>query len=135
VIIKTIVFKSDPIQDPSSEFRVLTGSPESIFFFKTKRCRFSKKTKVNGLQPGFWPGLAGSIRSHWVFFPLFFLQSSRVPVQNQLNFKSTRQARPDFKTTIKNNQFWSSLMHSICFFQSQPKIAKGWKLQKKSIRA
>jgi len=38
------------------------------FFFKSKRHRFSKK-KVNGLQPGFRPDLAGS---HWVFSSLVF---------------------------------------------------------------
>jgi len=51
-------------------FRVLTGS---IFFLKkSKRRRFSKKKKVNRLQPSFLPGLAGSIGSRQIFpYPIF----------------------------------------------------------------
>jgi hypothetical protein len=39
-----------------SRFQVLTGSPcrpcQFFFFFKSKRRRFSKKTKVNGFATG-----------------------------------------------------------------------------------
>jgi hypothetical protein len=47
----------------SSGFDLVTGSPRSIsiFFKKSKEYHFSKKKKkVNGLQSGFLPGLAGS---------------------------------------------------------------------------
>ena len=82
-----------------SRFRILIGSPDcpSQFFFKSKRRYFSKKTKVNELQPGFWPDLAGSsgqpAGSHRVFpFPIF---SSSRPGSSP---GSTRQAEPGFKT-------------------------------------
>jgi hypothetical protein len=134
VIIKIIVFKSDLIQDSSFEFRVLTGSPGSIFFFKSKRCRFSKKTKVNGLQPGFWPGLVGSIRSHRVFFPLFFLQSGRVSVQ--INRISNQPAGSGRISKLRWKQSILTFPHAFnLFLPISAKIAKGWKLPKKSICA
>jgi hypothetical protein len=51
-----MVFKPDPIQARVPGFDRVTGSARSISIFKknSKRRRFSKKkTKVNGLQPGF----------------------------------------------------------------------------------
>jgi hypothetical protein len=56
---------------PRPGFRVLTGRPGQ-FFLKSKWRRFSKKkkTKVNMLQPGFWPGQPA--RSHRVFLSLIF---------------------------------------------------------------
>jgi hypothetical protein len=52
--LKTIVL--DPARSKARVpgFDWVTGSPESILFFlKSKPRCFSKKTKVNGLQPGF----------------------------------------------------------------------------------
>jgi hypothetical protein len=78
---RTIVFKPGPVQGSGSGspgFERVTGSPESIpiLLKKSKRRHFSKK-KVNGLQPGFLPGFAGS---HQVMtFPIF---SSTQPGSN-----------------------------------------------------
>ena len=100
-----IFFRPGPIQDPGSGFwqghRV---ARVNSFFFKSKRRRFSKKTKINGLQPSFWPGLARSTGSpgqqgHTEFFlSLFFLQPGPVPVSSQLNSRSIYQTRPYLKT-------------------------------------
>ena len=97
----------DPVRSKTQvpDFDRVTGSPESILFFlKSKRRRFSKKTKINGLQPSFWPGLARSTGSpgqqgHTEFFlSLFFLQPGPVPVSSQLNSRSIYQTRPYLKT-------------------------------------
>jgi hypothetical protein len=68
-------------------FRVLIGSPDRLgqfFFLKSKRRCFSKKKKkVNGLQPSFWPGLAGSTGHIGFFLPLFFLQPGPVPAPDR----------------------------------------------------
>ena len=60
----SIVLKSGlvagPVKDPGSGFW-----PGQFFFFKSKQCRFSKKTKVNG----FATGSCQLIPS--VFFPFF----------------------------------------------------------------
>jgi len=55
-----------------------------------------KKTKVNELQPGFWPGFAGSTGS-WLF--LFF---STRPGSSP---GSTRRAGPGFKTMVLHYPF------------------------------
>jgi hypothetical protein len=70
-------------------FGQVTGSPESIYFLKSKRRRFSKKTKINRLQPSFWPGQPGHTR---FFIPLFFLQPNPVPALDRPN-------RPDLGST------------------------------------
>jgi len=73
-----IVFRpdlvADPVKDLGSGF--WPSCRVNFVFFKLKRRRFSKKTKVNGLQPGFWPGLAESAE---FFLSLFFLQPGLVP--------------------------------------------------------
>jgi hypothetical protein len=50
--------------DPRIGFQVLTGSPsrpgQFWFFLNQNHVVLVKKTKVNGLQPSFWSGLAGS---------------------------------------------------------------------------
>jgi len=63
-------------------FDWVTGLSGSILVFLKNQNEviLIKKTKVNGLQPSFWPGLAGSCRSpghlgFWFF--LFFLNPAR----------------------------------------------------------
>ena len=72
--------------DSISGFRVLTGLSRSILvFFKLKWHHFSKKTKVNRLQLGFWPDLAGSTEFFFLYFffnpPRFQPRVGRVPDQ------------------------------------------------------
>ena len=79
-----------------------SGLSKSIIIFKKnkKKYYFSKKTKINGLQPGFWPGLAGStglIGLHQVFSSSIFLQPGPVPAPEQPGPRSIRQAGPGFK--------------------------------------
>jgi len=66
-----------------------------------------KKTKVNGLQPGFWPGQPGHTGS-WLM--LFFHQPGPVPAPGQPGPGSTRRAGPGFKTLmrslLKNHLQW-----------------------------
>jgi len=65
--------------DPARSKARVTGSPGSILFFKSKRCRFSKKnkTKVNGSQPGFWLGQLGRrVNPPGFSFPYFFFNSA-----------------------------------------------------------
>ena len=85
-----MVFRPDLVADPAKGlgFGFWPSFRVNFVFFKSKRRGFSKKTKVNGLQPGFWPGLAESVG---FFLPLFFLQPGLVPAPN-------RPARPGFKT-------------------------------------
>jgi hypothetical protein len=92
-----IVFRPGLVQGPGSGFWSGHRIARVNFFFKSKRRYFSKKTKVNELQPGFWPDLAGSsgqpAGSHRVFpFPIF---SSSRPGSSP---GSTCQAEPGFKT-------------------------------------
>ena len=99
--------------------RVLTGSLdfdqitrffESKFFFKSKRHRFSKKIKINGLQPD----LAGSTGSpsHFGFFLfLFFLQPGPVPAPDRPDPRSTYPDRI-LKLWVKMTSliWWSKLL-------------------------
>ena len=58
----------------------------SIFFFKSKRCHFSKKNKNQRVTTKFLTGSTGSSGQpgHTGFFiPLFFLQPSPVPVPDR----------------------------------------------------
>jgi hypothetical protein len=73
-----------------SGFRVLTGSPETIFL-KYKRRRFSKK-KVNGWQPGFW--LGHRVIPGFSFLYFFFNQAR---FQHRVGWVPGRPAGPDFK--------------------------------------
>jgi len=60
--VRNKVFKPGPVQGPGSGF--WPGRPGQFLFLKnSKRRHFSKKTKVNELQPGFLPGFAGSTGS------------------------------------------------------------------------
>jgi hypothetical protein len=81
----------------------LTGSPGRLGHLKkkSKRRRFSKKTKVSGCNQVFDrvnpPG-------HTEFFLLlFFLQPGPIPASSQLGPGSIRQARPGFKTMVIMN--------------------------------
>ena len=92
---------------PRPGFQVLTGSSgrSDQIFFKSKRRRFSKKIKVNGLQLG----LAGSTKSTG-FFPLLFF------------FNPTRfqpRARSGFKIMIYCNRafFLGRILLTILFYQ------------------
>jgi len=85
----SIVFRSRPVQGPGFGFWS-SHRVGRVNFFKSKQRRFSKKTKVNGLQSGFWSSLPGS---HRVFsYPIF--SSTR----SGSSLGSTRRAGPGFKT-------------------------------------
>jgi hypothetical protein len=114
-------FKTRP--GPRPGFRVLARSPgldrvtgsAGSFFFKSKRRRFSKKTKKKSM--GLQPGLAGSTRSPGqpvgsagstrrvsrvtpgFFFHRFF-QPGSVPIPDQPDPGSICRAEPGFKTMI-----------------------------------
>jgi hypothetical protein len=76
-----IVFKPGPVQGPGSGF--WPGYRVNLYFKKnSKRRRFSKKKKVNGLQPGV-VGLLGYTGS-WLV--LFFYQLSLVLDPGQSGF-------------------------------------------------
>jgi len=98
-----IVFKpglvAGPVQDLSFGFwpghRV--GQVNLYFKKNSKRCRFSKtknkKTKVNELQTGFWPGFAGSIRQVGRVIPdrdffYFFFNPTRVDPSGRARFQN-----------------------------------------------
>jgi hypothetical protein len=70
-------------------FRVLTASSELIFKKKLKWHHFNKKTKINGLQPDFWSGLAGS---YWVFHSLIFSSTWSSFSPGSVGSISTRRA-------------------------------------------
>jgi hypothetical protein len=85
-----------PVQGPGSEFwpghRV--ARVHSDFFFKSKRCCFSKK-KNQRVATGFLTGSPGH-PGFWLF--LFFLKPSPVLVSGQSDSGSTRRAGSGFKT-------------------------------------
>ena len=107
-----------PIQDPDF------GSSRSIFFLKKlKRCRFSKKTKINELQPDFWSSLAESPGHPKFFISLIYFKFSPVPASDWSNSKSTCWA--EFQNYKWNNlcmphriKFINNTYHFI-FFKRQ----------------
>ena len=77
----------------------------SIFFYINQNDVVLVKKKVNGLQPSFWPGFAGS---HRVFsYPIF---SSTRSGSSPGSARSTRRAGPGFKTMLCRvdsiSQYW-----------------------------
>ena len=69
------------------------GHPGKFFFFNSKRRCFDKK--INGLQPGFWPGQLAKSTGLWLL--LFFLKPNSILAPG-------RPARPDwpsFKSIIE----------------------------------
>jgi len=76
------------------EFRVLTGLPGSIFFFKNQNdvVLVKKNTKINRLQPGFWSGQPGQpgrrVTPGFVFFYFFLIRLDS-------SFGLNRRARPE----------------------------------------
>jgi hypothetical protein len=83
VLLPSIVFKLGPVQGPGSGFwpghRVgriipyLKKIQNGVVLVKKKQ----KKTKINGLQPSFWPGVSGSAGSHRIM--TFHIFSSTRP--------------------------------------------------------
>jgi len=97
------VFKSGLVDGPVqvSSFNRVIGSSWSISILKKiqNNVVLEKKTKINGLQPDFWPvftGSTGSVES-WLF--LFFLQPDQIPAPN----------RAGFQNYIKNDLFLFTL--------------------------
>jgi hypothetical protein len=120
-----------PVQGPGSRFwsghRVLTGSPDrpgQLFFFKSKRRRFSKKTKkikVNGFATGFWSGFTGLARSHRIFFSLVFFQSGPVPAPDRSGPRSTYRTGSSFKTMLVGSNLlfsWAKTLFVLVLYQS-----------------
>ena len=68
----SIVFKSGPVQDRGSGF--WPDHPGQFLFFKKYQngVVLVKETKINELQPGFWPGFAESIESYWIMIFFYF---------------------------------------------------------------
>jgi len=95
-------FKPGLVQGPGSGFWSgrWVGRVNPYFKKNSKRCRFSKKTKVNGLQPGF-VGSTGSAGSHRVMIFSIFHQLRPVPAPGRPDPGSTRQARQNFKTMLR----------------------------------
>jgi hypothetical protein len=96
---------------PRPGFWVLTGSAGSILIFKKiQNDVVLVKKKVNGLQPGFWPGQpAGSAGSHQVMAYAIF--SSTRPRSSP---GSTCWAGPGYKTLVK---LIRSLSHNSKFIK------------------
>ena len=84
---KSIVFRLGPVQDPGFD-RVARVN----FFFKSKRCRFSKKKKSTGCNRVF-----GQVAGLHRVFPSPVFSSTRPDSSPG----STRQAGLDFKTMNK----------------------------------
>jgi hypothetical protein len=103
---ETIVLKLDLFKIWVSSFDWVTRfwpSWPGYFFFKSKRRRFSKKTKKNKNQRVCNQVLTGSCRvnpsDHTGFFlSLFFLQLCPVPAPGRPDPGSTCQTGSDFKT-------------------------------------
>ena len=92
--------------------RVLTGSSRSILFFNQNDVILVKKqkTKVNGLQPDFWPGFVESAGSHQIFSSLFFFNPTRFQP------RVARRVGPRFQNYGSSIQciFFVFLRFSIC---------------------
>ena len=101
---------------PRPGFRVLTGSlgrPGQIFFINQNNIVLVKKTKtkVNGLQPSFWLGLAGSTRrtAPGFFFSYFFINPARFqPRISRVSSQPT--SRAEFQNYAQNH--WSKFLTS-----------------------
>jgi len=115
--LETKVFKPGP----RLGFRILIGSSgfdrvgrvNSYFKKISKRRRFSKKKKVNGLQPVFWPGQPAGSTGSWLM--LFFHQPGPVPTPGRSGPGSTRWAGPGFKTLLETvHQGWKWLKYPYC---------------------
>jgi hypothetical protein len=124
-----IVFKpgpmADPVQGPGFGFwpgrqvgRVnlyFKKIQNGVFLVKKKQ----KKTKVNGLQPGFWPGFAGSTR--WVGqvtpghdFSYFFINLARFqPRVDPPGFK-TMLLRPELHGYLRTKYVGNSYILNSC---------------------
>jgi len=74
----SIVFRSRPVQGPGSGFWS-SHRVGRVNFLNQNDVILVKKTKVNGLQSGFWSSLAGSPDHTGFFLILFFLQPDPVP--------------------------------------------------------
>jgi hypothetical protein len=83
-------------------FNPITRSPRSILIFLKNQNDIilvkQKKTKVNGLQPGFWPGHSG----FWL--SLFFLKLGLVPASGWPGPGSTCQA--GFQNYDHSGEIW-----------------------------
>jgi hypothetical protein len=83
-----------PVQGPG--FGFWPGRPgQFLFLKKIQNGIVLVKKKFNGLQPGFWPGFAGSTGS-WLM--LFFHQHGPVLAPGRPGPGSTLRAGPGFKT-------------------------------------
>jgi hypothetical protein len=107
----------------------LTGSP-GLIFFNQNDIILVKKTKVNKLQPVFWPGLSGSTGSsgHPGFFlTLFFFNPVRF--QPRVSRVPSRPVRPGRvsklcekilnRQCLENKSFFASfsnLIHDLSIF-------------------
>jgi len=93
----TILLKLEPVQDLSFKFwlgyKVLTELA-GLFFFKSKRRRFSKKKQKKQKLTGLQSGLAGSTRriTPGFSFPHFFFNSAQF--QPRVGRIPDRPARP-----------------------------------------
>jgi hypothetical protein len=117
-----IVFKPSPVQGLVPGFdRVVRVGRVNPYFKKIIQNGVplvkKKQTKINGLQPSFWPGRrvnppgrsghAGS----WLI--LFFYQASPVPALGRPGRGSTRRVGPGFKTMVLPNntlEIWWNLI-------------------------
>jgi len=129
--ITTKVFKpgqlAGPVQNPGSKFwsghRVLTGSVGSISILKKIQngvVLVTKKTKVNGLQPGFWPGFvgspgqpAGSAGSHRVMAYAIFSSTRSDSSPRSVGSRVDPPGWPGFKTLITTTHFMHAAFDSI----------------------
>ena len=99
----SISFRPVPVQGPGFGFRSGYRVVRVNFFFKSKRCHFSKKKKekLTGCNRVFnkvLPGQLGHRVTPGFSFPYFFFQLSPVPALGWLGPESTRRASPGFKT-------------------------------------